>query len=827
MARIEAIRVAQDASYAASLSDADWRELALDAEWQQLVAEQAEAVAVVIATHGHKLPGGVTSNGDASPAAQVPAGPFKVIGQPFARMQGLGVVTDQGNFTQNMRIPGMLYMRTLRSKYPHAKIKKVDTSKAEKFPGVRAIIHRGNLPAEYKDVVIGAQNPTRYLFNEEVFEVGSPIAVIAADSEHIADEAMRLIDVQYEVLAAVFDMMEAMKPSTPKQWAGQQLDGTTIAVASPLVRGTGANSTADVVVEVLAKSSIEQHVALELTNSLSYWDHDKLNMTHTTQWAHGLRSGLSNVLKIPQNKVRAVQTGYMGSGYGYRTGADLSEYHAAILAKVTGRPIKNNYTRYEDFVTRGHRPEFRNEMKLGVNRDGKIQFGHFKVFANVGAQRAGAANGAWYTMQNLYAIPNLRLEAVDIMTNSYKSGPKRCVSHPNGTLALETTMDKAAYAIGMDPVEFRLRNLNEVGNPDSKLPFSNPGIRDTITSVRDKINWKSSWHAPRAKEVRPGVFHGIGFAAHACSHGGGGNPSTGQVIVNTDGTVQVVSAVNDLGCGQRTLLMMVAAEALGVPITSVTTTPYVDTENTTDTSGTFGSIQTNQGGRGAYEAAIAARAQVLEWGVRKFVTDAAAKKPPETLRLTVKDVDLQDGFVFQKADPSKRLRIDAVMTFRGRAIVGVAEYVQPTTWERPAWAAHAAEVEVDTVTGEIKVTRYVAAHDVGRSLNPFALEQQIEGGVVMALGAALLEEMLVDKATGLPLNANLLDYKPLSIKDAPTPEVILIEHPKAYGTFGAHGIGEPPIALGPAVVANAVYSAIGKWVTEMPVSREKILAALK
>jgi len=826
MARIEAIRVAQDPAYAAGLSDADWRELSRDPEWQQLVAEQAETVAAVMAEHGHKISG---ANGN-DPVAQVPAGPFKVIGQSYARMQGLGIVTDKGLYTENMRMPGMLFMRTLRSKYPHAKIRSVDISKAEKFPGVHTILWRGNLPDEYKDVFLGSQNPTRFIFSEEVFEVGAPIAAIAAESEHIAEEAARLIDVEYEVLPAALDMMEALKASTPKQWESQKLNGTTISVTNPLVRGSGADATAEVVVEVLAKKSFEQHLALELTNSLSYWDADKLNMTYTSQWAHGVRSGLSNALKIPQNKVRVVQPGYVGSGYGYRSGIDLSEIHAAILSKVTGRPIKNHYTRYEDFVTRTHRPEFRNEMKLGVNRDGTIQFGHFKVWANVGAQRAGAANGAWFNMQYLYTIPNLRLEATDVMTNTFKSGPYRCVSHPNGTLALEVTMEKAAYAIGMDPVQFRLKNLNETGSPENKQPFNNPGIRDCITATADKIGWSTNWHAPKAKEVRPGVFHGIGLAAHACSHGAGGNPASGQVIVNSDGTVQVISALNDIGDGQRTLLMMVAAEALGVPITSVTTTPHVDTDVTTNTSGTFGSQQTNNGGRGAYEAAIAARKQILELAAKKFVADAAAKKPPETLRITAADVDMVDGVAFLKADPSQTLTLGDVVSSKAggnSSVVGVSDYRTPGGIVKTAWAAHAVEVEVDTLTGHIGILRYVAAHDVGRALNPFALEQQIEGGVVMAVGAVLTEELLVDKATGLPLNPNMLDYKPLTIKDAPLAEVILIEKPKSYGTFGAHGIGEPPMAPAAPAIANAVYNAVGAWVTEMPLTREKLLAALR
>src|SRR5712691_905439 len=637
MAQIEAVRVVQDAAYAASLSDQDWYALAQDPTWQEMVSEQSEMVSGVIAQYGNKLPGG----GQSSAPTEIPVfRPFQVIGTDIARIQGYGIVTNTGTYTENLRMPGMLFMRTLRSKYPHAKIKSIDTKAAEALPGVRKILHRGNLPEEYKDVFLGSAQPTRFLFNEEVFEVGAPIAVVAADSEHIADEALRLMDVQYQVLPAVLDMIEGMKSSTAKQFQSNEV-GTIIATTPPLVRGDPNNTRADVTVDVLAKKSTEQHVALELTNSLAWWDNDKLNMHYTAQHAHGTRAGLAQALKIPQNKVRVVQQGYMGSGYGYRSGIDLSEVHAAILSKLTGRPIKNNYTRYEDFVTRTHRPEFRNEMKMGVNRDGTIQFGQFKVIANVGAQRAGAANGSWINMQDHYKIPNLRLEAVDVMTNSYKSGPYRCVSHPNGTFALEVTMEKAAYAIGMDPVEFRLKNLNEAGNPDTKKPYSNPGGRDVIVAARDGIGWNEKWHAPKAKQVRPGVFHGIGLAAHACSHGAGGNSSTGQIVINNDGSVQAISASNEVGGGQRTEMLMIAAESLGVPLDTVTITTYVDTDNTTDTGTTAGSQQTNNGGRGMYEAGQDARKQVLDWGARKFNDDA--KKAGSTATVTAADVDFQDG----------------------------------------------------------------------------------------------------------------------------------------------------------------------------------------
>ncbi len=825
IARIDALRVAQDPDYAAGLTDPDWQALAEDPTWHELVGEFHELVAPVIARYGEKL--GIPAPSDVQGGRTTEATPpqFSVVGQRIPRVHGLGVVTSLGQYTQNMRMPGMLHTRTLRSPHPHARVVKVDTSRAERLAGVVAVLHRGNLPEEYRDVTVGSGPPDRHLFNEEVFEVGAPIAMVAAESEHVADEATQLIDVEYEVLPATLNMMEGARPGTLQQWQNKY-DGTIVNTTPPLVRGTPDEAKADTVVDAVLTKSTEQHLALELTNSLMYWDQDRLIAYYTNQHAHGARAGLARSLKLPVSQVRVFQTGYMGSGYGYRSGIDLAEIHTAILARITGRPVKTMYTREEDFVTRTHRPEFRNEMKMGVNRDGKIQFGQFRVYANVGAQRAGAANGAWFQLQNLYAIPNLKLEAVDVFTNSYKSGAYRCVSHPNGTFAMEMMMEKAAAAIAMDPVEFRLANLNEVGNPDTKKPFSNPGIRDCITAATERLGWKAQWHAPRAKQVRPGVFHGIGLAAHACSHGAGSNPATGQVIVNTDGSVQCVSGSTEIGGGQRTQMAMIAAEALGVPMASVGIATYVDTDNTTDAGSTSGSRQTNTGGRGIYEAAIDARRQLLEAAAQKLMDDA--KRANQPLQIAAADLDLKNGEVFVKADPSKKLTVAAVVQFVGLPILGRAIYKQDNDWERTAWAAHAVEVEVDTLLGQVHVKRVVAAHDIGRAINPFGAEQQVEGGVVMALGATLTEELLIDAGTGLPLNPNMLDYRPLSIKDAPAQiEVILIEKPKAYGVFGAHGIGEPPMGPPAPAVAAAIYNAVGVWMDAMPITPDKLLAALR
>ncbi|MBI5878093.1 MAG: xanthine dehydrogenase family protein molybdopterin-binding subunit [Chloroflexi bacterium] len=833
MATVDIVRLIQDEHYANSLSRDQWHDLVRSTEWDLMTGENPELIAPIVQKYGDRLPlpSRDAGEGGFGPGTNKSLGATKldVLGTRIPRRQGLGIVTGVGRYVQHMAPKTALFMRTLRSPHPHAKVLKVDTSKAEKLPGVRAVLHRAVLPKEYADVRLGGGPPYRDLFNEEVFEVGSPIACVAAENEHIADEALRLIEVQYQVLPAALNMLEAMKSATPKQF-DSKLDGTTINIQTPFKRGDVAKgfADADVTVENVSSRATEQHMPLEMTTSLSWWDNGKLTMYYTCQHSHGSRDALASALKLPQANVRVIQPGYMGSGYGYRSSVDLTEIHAAIMAKVTGRPMRAMYTRSEDFVTRTHRPQFQNESKLGIKKDGTIVALQVKVIANVGAQRATAASGAWYNMQMMYTIPNVMLEGVDVFTNSYKSGPYRCVSHPAGTLALETILDMAAYKIGMDPVEVRLKNLNLYGDVDAKRPYSNPGIKTCIEQASKAIGWKEKFHAPKAKEVRPGVFHGISLVAANCNHGAGSSNAAGMVIITSDGTLQVISGSTDIGPGQKTLQAMIAAETVGIPYERTNISLETDTEFAPDNSGTNGSRQTNTAGWGTYEAAMDARRQVLEWAAKKFIADAKRATPPQTLTVKPEELDVVKGEVVFKNDATKKLKISDLIAFSTGPIIGRGVHQQDPTWERAAMWSHAAEIEVDTNTGTIKILKYVAAHDVGKALNPFALEQQIEGGVIMGIGAALTEELKIDAATGLPLNDNILDYKALTIKDVPrTIDCVIVEHEKEYGVYGAHGIGEPPINPVGAVIANAIYNAIGVRVDKMPLTREKILAALK
>jgi xanthine dehydrogenase molybdenum-binding subunit len=299
-----------------------------------------------------------------------------------------------------------------------------------------------------------------------------------------------------------------------------------------------------------------------------------------------------------------------------------------------------------------------------------------------------------------------------------------------------------------------------------------------------------------------------------------------MVVLNLDGTVNVVSGAAEVGPGERTLMAMIASETLGIPFNKVSIAYDVDSDISPDTGVTAGSRQTNSGGWGVHQAALDARAQLMSWAARKFVADARARR--QTIDVKPEQLELVGDGVQFIDDPSRKLKLTEVVAFSTAPIIGRGAVPYDTTWERLAFASHAAEIELDTLTGSVKVLGYVAAHDVGRALNPFAVSQQIEGGVIMGIGAALTESMLTDNGTGVPLNPNLLDYRALSILDVPkTIDVIMVERPKEYGVYGAHGIGEPPIALAGSVISNAIYNAVGVWMTDLPMNRARILAALR
>jgi xanthine dehydrogenase molybdenum-binding subunit len=332
---VDVFKAAHDAAYAASLSSAEWDALIASSDFDLLAGEYPELASQLLKSGPKRIgiQAGRLGRMAANRSLQQDAAEFKIVGQRIPRVQGIGVVTSVGDYVVNMTVPGMLFMRTLRSPHPHAKVLSIDDSQARALPGVMEIIHRFNL-TEDENIRFSAGPPEHYLFSEEVFMVGQPIAAVAATSLDAADEAIRLIEVEYEVLPAVLDFREGMKATTPKQWESE-LDGTIARIQEDAHGDPEAGlAEAEVVVEAITGRSFEQHLALEPTTSVLWWDNERVVMYYTTQHAHGSRSGLAQRLGMPQGQVRVVTTGYMGSGYGYRAGIDVDEVHAALLAKM-------------------------------------------------------------------------------------------------------------------------------------------------------------------------------------------------------------------------------------------------------------------------------------------------------------------------------------------------------------------------------------------------------------------------------------------------------------------------------------------------------------
>lgn len=829
---IDVWRAVQEQDYVSKLSVSQMREMVASADWAELTAEWPElAEAMIDANQAQfaRLGIGVAREAVANKSLQQAPEDFTVLGKSQPLIQWLPIFNGTANYTQNLTMPNMVYMKTLRSPHPHARVLSIDTSAAEALPGVVAVLHRFNIPEEYADVTVSGGALPHGLFDEEIQQVGAPIVALVAETEQIADEALKLIEVEYEVLPFVVDYLAGAQPDAIKLW-DNDLDGTITSIREQ-IRGDPEVGFAEAALIVENKTSrlTEQNAPLELSSGLFWWENEQLNLSWTTRHAHADRNRLAQALGLPANQIRIVQVGYLGSSYGSHRTSHTGEIHAAILAKLTGRPVKYIWTRSEDFIYRTARAAETTEGKMGVTEDGIITAAEYKTIADSGALGSNRATGAWVGFQTLYNIPNLRLEGTGVYTNSVRSGTFRCVSHPYATLAQEPLIDRAAYALGMNPLDIRLANINEVGHPDTGRPYSNPGLRDTIVQATDTIGWADKWHLPGANEVRPGVFHGIGMAAHTCSHGAGGHPSTATVIVHTDGTLTVQSAAAEVGPGQRTVMRMIASETLGIPYDLTQITASVDTAFTADTGNTAGSRQTNSGGWGVYEAAMDAKQQILQGAAQQFMDDAADEDPPREIQVSPEELDIRDGFVFFKEDPDVRMEVGDAVTavVPNSSVYGRGAHFHPPTWQRLAFGAHAAEVEVDTLTGEIKVLDYAAAHDIGRALNPTALENQIQGGVLMGLSAAIYEGLFHDLATGLPISDNILEYKMISIVDVPRDvKVIMVERPKEYGVYGAHGIGEPPMALPSPTIINAVYNAIGVWIEDTPLTRDKVLAAV-
>ena len=697
--------------------------------------------------------------------------PLRSVGHSVPRIDAVKRVTGTATYTGDVQLPGMLYARVLRSPHPHARIRRIDTSKALALPGVKAILTRENCDVVWSS---GDTRNKRYLFNNPVRFAGDPVAAIAANNRHIAEEAMRLIVVDYEVLPFVLDPEEALKPGAPEIQPGGNLSPNPKGQHEPEIFRHGnveeGLRAADRVFEDRYTSVHVNNAQLEPRVSIAQWDGDRLIVYASTQGISNCRTDIAKDLHLTLDKVRVVCQ-FMGGGFGNKNQCHDFDLMAAMLARKTGTPVKLEFTRKEDFVAVHGRWPTRQYYKVGVKNDGSLTAIQLRGYSGMGPYRKGAGGIAGV---ELFECPNVETTIYPVYTNMAVSANLRGPAYPQGIFGIESLMDHIANELKIDPVVFRLKNLTRKYHGD--VPYTSNGLEECIRRGAEAMDWKKRWHPPGAGSGL--VRRGVGLAMGA--FGSGIGRSSAVIRLDSRGTYHLHVGVTDVGTAAKTTMALIAAEELGVPLEKIEVV-WGDTAKCPYSVGESGSRTTTHTGYAVVQAVRDLKRQIAENGLPQGDEIRVGSATP---------------------DP---------------AVKDAARY---------AFAAHFAEVEVDTDFGHVRVTRYVAAHDSGRIINPLTAASQVKGGATMGIGMALHEELLYDRQSGLPLNAGYYGARVMTHRDTPEIDVLFVETEDAYGPFGAKSIGESTIVPSVAAIANAIFNATGRRIKDLPITRDKILGVL-
>ena len=736
---------------------------------------------------------------------------FKVVGKKVERVDAFERLTGEAKYASDIYLPGMLYAKVLRSPHPHAKVVKIDTTRAAALSGVRAILTPDDVP----DYAIHTR-PSPPLALMPVFArtaryAGDEILAVAAVDEQVAENALELIKVDFEPLPFVLDAEEAAKPAAPRIYP----EGNVIREkADTLVRGNLEDGfkQADVILEDKYQTHMIQHVTMEPRVTVAAWNGKKLTIWDSGKGPFGLRNDLAQALNIRVNQIR-VLTPFIGGDFGDKGRIERHHVICALLAKKAGRPVKLELTREENFLATHHRYPTTWYLKYGVKKDGTLIAMHVKLYADVGAYyHMDFAYNSLEVPKGVYRCPNVLLEGYNVFTNKPEAGQMRCVGHPTGMYPQEVHMDRLAEKLGMDPLEFRLKNYarKEDGDQDRKIPFTSCGMEECVRLASEQFGWAAKKKNP-VTSAGP-VRKGIGVAFQSCRHGSIFGPMSAVIKMDQDGTVELMNGLNDTGGGQKTTMGIIAAEELGVPFDAVQVTTG-DTDSTIDT-GTAG------GSRGTPSVGLAVVAAARD--VKNQLLDVAA----EVLKKKREDLEIQDGRILVKGDNSS-FPFKDIVSKSSNPIVGRGYAKPPRGTATHTFGVHFAEVEVDTRTGKVKILRLVAAHDVGRAINRIGVENQIQGGAVMGIGYGMLERQYMDGQTGVCINANMVDFKIPTILDVPVVEPLIVEPDDPVGPFGAKGCGEPPYGVPAPAIANAIYNAVGVRFSEIPVNIRSVLDGIE
>lgn len=765
---------------------------------------------------------------------------MSAVGSNTPRVDGNAKVSGAAQYTADIELPGMLHAKALRSPHPHASLVSIDVSKAAALPGVVAVVTRDDLEGlnpHYGAVV--EDQPV--LAMDRVRCVGDIVAAVAAEERDIAEEAVELIEVEYEPLPAVFDVVEAAKPGAPI--IHQERFETQAAIfREQLNLNAGGNvcsvfragdgdadagfAESDEIFENTYRMPPVQHGHIEPHVATAVWESPNRLLVHTPcQNPVGLQEQLARIFNVPESGVRVVVP-HVGGGYGGKTHARL-EPVTALLARKAGRPVQWTLTREEVFLT-GRRYGAFVRMKTGFKRDGSLVAREVEVFYDLGAYAlSGPANAKTgpYVASGPYRVPNRRLTTYAVYTNLPPAGPYRGVGVPHVAWAYESEMDRIARHLGMDPMELRLKNLLLEGDVFvTGESLVSVGISDCLRQVASSIGWRG--REEQGNGAREGSLRrGKGLAVIMKSTTTP-TASAASVRLNGDGSVMLLTSSTEMGQGVRTCLAQIVAEQLGVPVERVTVSAP-DTDATPYDKSTSSSRTTFHMGNAALRAAEEVREQLLEAGA-------------EALEVDKTDLEMVADGVRVKGVPDRSLTVpqllrvkygDSVGSIFGSCNFQVKGGLDPKTGKGKAaafwfFSACGAEVEVDVETGKVRVLNIATSVDVGKAINPLQCWLQNEGSMLEALGAAFFEEMVFEQ--GQPVNGTLLEYMLPSMQDHPERfQSLLVENPHPDGPFGAKGTGEAAIPAVAPAIGNAVANALGGVnITELPLRPERIVAAL-
>ena len=757
-----------------------------------------------------------------------------VVGHGVTRYDAPDKVTGRAKYTADIRLPGTVVGKLLGSPIAHGIIKRIDVSKARALPGVLAVITAADLP----DVWYGvspAREDEQILARERVRYVGDEVAAVAAVDEDTAERALRLIEVEYQELPAVFDAEAAMAPGAPVIHPEHPRYAENINTRVDWHFGDVERGFAEAdhvrqqrfVGNRTYQSPMEPHAAL------ARWEPhgDRLTLWASTQVPHYLHRSLSRTLGIPMGSIRVIRPA-VGGGFGAKAEATPLDFCAAILSKMTGRPVMMEYTREEMFRHfRGRHKQFI-DLKIGVKRDGTITAVEQRVVLDGGAYTSFGVITAYYAgsmLPTLYQMPNYKYEGVRVYTNLPASGAFRGHGVPQPRFAFESLMDMIAEDLGIDPIEMRLRNAMEPGTRTcNALDISSCEFRQTLTRAREASGWsEKKGRLPRGKGIGVGCggfVSGAGYPIYRSDF-----PHSNAVIrVHEDGTgVSLHIAAAEIGQGSDTVMVQIAAEELGVPYEQVWLVEC-DTVLASLDLGAYSSRLTLMGGNAVQMAAQRVKAQLLDVAARELDCDAVG-------------LVARGGRILVKDNPALGMDWAAAARLafsRGGPVVGTGYYQPPkhlggdfkggTVGTSPAYSFSTAiaEVTVDLETGYVAVDRFTDFSDAGTVINPVTFHGQVEGSIVMGLGETLLEDTLVGPA-GRFTNPNLHDYLIPTIRETPEIRTVAVESYEPHGPFGAKEIGEGSLLPVLGAIANAIYDACGVRVTELPITPEKILRGLK